>query len=646
MKIVSLEVQNFMSIGSLSVSLKDRGLVLVQGENLDDSSQLSNGSGKSSFADAISWCLFGSTARGQSADDVVNKVAGKNCYVKMSILDDQGCLFRIDRYRKHYKNQNGLHLALNGSSITKGTVALTQKEIVKIIGCSLEVFNAAVYSGQENLPDLPSMSDANLKAIVEEAADLKRFKRAYDRLNQRRFDLERSEGILLQSKASKETELETLKLTLQKVFENISKWKTDNELEILRNEKEIEKISRAIYDLENQEEEQRPVESSVDLDALAEQIKQKIGYVRQKKVELQKVNQELQKKQVALSKIEGQISSVRSECLSKKQEYEKAKSDDSKYCSECGSELDSEHLHNAIASKKKQLLKISAQLDKLSREYSDLDLEAGELRECAAELSEEVAIEDFLQAEYTETVRKISEQLGVSSKDLRLQQLRDSIKSIQEKKSKLKKETHPYADIEASVTKNIFEVKRIIVDLDARLQSKLKQIDVVKKSLTVFSSSGVRSHVLDVVTPFLNEKTNEYLSILTDGNISAEWHTISRNKNGDLREKFSISVFSKTGGKNFKSLSGGEKRKVRLSCSLALQDLVASRANKPISLYIADEIDDALDDAGLERLMSILEAKAKKCGTVLVISHNSLGDWIRNSFTLTKKDGFTTFNES
>lgn len=74
---------------------------------------------------------------------------------------------------------------------------------------------------------------------------------------------------------------------------------------------------------------------------------------------------------------------------------------------------------------------------------------------------------------------------------------------------------------------------------------------------------------------------------------------------------------------------------------MALQDLVASRANKPIELFVADEIDHALDASGLERLMAILEEKARTKGTVLTISHNSLSDWIRQVVTIKKEGGYS-----
>ncbi|HHZ6020281.1 TPA: hypothetical protein ACWKRF_005107, partial [Escherichia coli] len=73
--------------------------------------------------------------------------------------------------------------------------------------------------------------------------------------------------------------------------------------------------------------------------------------------------------------------------------------------------------------------------------------------------------------------------------------------------------------------------------------------------------------------------------------------------------------------------------------SLALQDLVSNRASKNIDLFIGDEIDDALDTAGLERLMGILESKARERGTVLIISHKEMKSWFRETITLEVKEG-------
>ncbi|EPA8429196.1 exonuclease, partial [Escherichia coli] len=177
----------------------------------------------------------------------------------------------------------------------------------------------------------------------------------------------------------------------------------------------------------------------------------------------------------------------------------------------------------------------------------------------------------------------------------------------------------------------------------AVLKNELKSIQeqalLLEKARQVYSPAGVRSHILTSVTPFLNIRTAEYLNTLSDGNIVAEWSTMETTKKGEYRDKFNISVIKTGSSKSFQTLSGGEKRKVRIACSLALQDLVASRASKNIELFIGDEIDDALDTAGLERLMGILEAKARERGTVMIISHKEMKSWFREIITVEVKEG-------
>ena len=64
-------IENFLSIGYAEINLQDRGFTLVNGVNNNPKDlALSNGSGKSSIFEAISWSLTGETIRG--IKDVVN----------------------------------------------------------------------------------------------------------------------------------------------------------------------------------------------------------------------------------------------------------------------------------------------------------------------------------------------------------------------------------------------------------------------------------------------------------------------------------------------------------------------------------------------------------------------------------------------
>lgn len=154
--------------------------------------------------------------------------------------------------------------------------------------------------------------------------------------------------------------------------------------------------------------------------------------------------------------------------------------------------------------------------------------------------------------------------------------------------------------------------KQELIDTKENAKEIYKQMTIDDNLIAIFSPSGVRAHILDVITPFLNCRTNKYLSTLSCGNLTAEWNTLNTTKSGVVKEKFQINVVNKYGASNYKGLSGGEKRKVNLACVLALQDLASARAKKSFDLWIGDEIDNALDETGLELLMSVLHEKHKK----------------------------------
>ncbi|EOX6182430.1 exonuclease, partial [Escherichia coli] len=204
---------------------------------------------------------------------------------------------------------------------------------------------------------------------------------------------------------------------------------------------------------------------------------------------------------------------------------------------------------------------------------------------------------------------------------------------------RISKEINPFIALIARHEDNLASSKSTFKSLKDELKAIQEQTLLLEKARQVYSPAGVRSHILTSVTPFLNTRTAEYLNTLSDGNITAEWSTMDVTKKGEYRDKFNISVQKKGSSKSFQTLSGGEKRKVRIACSLALQDLVSNRASKNIDLFIGDEIDDALDTAGLERLMGILESKARERGTVLIISHKEMKSWFRETITLEVKEG-------
>jgi DNA repair exonuclease SbcCD ATPase subunit len=645
MKFRTLTIENFLAISEGKIELADRGLVLIQGVNNDDTSASSNGAGKSSAADALCWCLYGETARGVSGDEVVNDTAGKGTRVEV-IIEDNGEIYRIARHRKHKPNKNALMvehlpptLGATPKDLTKGTDRLTQAVVDKIVGASLEVFRAAVYAGQEQMPDLPAMTDKALKMLIEEAAGVTLLEEAYkdarERLGVAKNNMERvsseMERLKHSQKHHEDNLLEFDKLKVE--WEEARKFRATNEGDMARERvakvKEIDKQMAGVGD------EPGLVSAIAAVDA-------KIGDVDHENTELAEHNTLVAQANAKINSLDRLFQTAANDVRRHKQAHDEINHKIGCACDGCGREITVAEISAAADAAKRDLTA-------KANDYRALKSELEAAQNDAQKLTSE---RDAFKASMTDLTQVTSDRAHLQSRlnDLRTllnarKNAADQARAHVDRSKAINAEINPHlANIERHTT--LLETARLSID---GLQSTADEFETdhahAEAVVKVFSPAGVRAHILDEVTPYLNERTAHYLTTLSDGNISANWTTLVANGKGELREKFSIEVTNEKGAKSFAGLSGGEKRKVRVATALALQDLVATRASKPIDLFIGDEIDHALDEPGLERLTQILEEKAQERGSVFVISHNSLSDWISQIIEVVKVGGMTTLQE-
>ncbi|HBR4776547.1 TPA: AAA family ATPase [Klebsiella variicola subsp. variicola] len=633
MKFLTLEVENFMALANAKVELDQRGLVLIQGVNAGDSSAASNGAGKSTLMNSLMWCIYGETSHGVKGDDVLSTGHEKNCRVKVTI-EDEGKRYAIIRHRKHKEFKNRLIVRGEDGDMTKGKDSLTQEFVERLIGASKEVFMASIYASQEAMPDLPGMSDKNLKTIVEEAAGVDRLTKAY--------------AIARERANAAAARMETTKTKMDACLSLVES--AQNELESAKTSSEAwerdrsERLDVARADLVGAEVTLTEVE--MELRSLPEQIRDTenaIGKEREKLASKEEHDAKLVMVRGAITDIRASIritENIQKEAMQRARAFKvKAEEVNTKVgepCPTCGKAYCVEDLSTVKESF----------VEQARSEIGQAQASATSVAKYQEHLEKALKIESSLVASTPDVsaiisrIEQLTKELGtLRHREKEVVAVEALVARARSEVDRITKETNPFLAVIKRHEESLAANKSNYGVLKTELKNIQEQALLLDKARQVYSPAGVRSHILTSVTPFLNAQTAEYLNTLSDGNIVAEWSTMESTKKGEWRDKFNISVRKIGASKTFQTLSGGEKRKVRIACSLALQDLVASRASKNIELFIGDEIDDALDTAGLERLMGILEAKARERGTVMIISHKEMKSWFRETITVEVKEG-------
>ncbi len=633
MKFLTLEVENFMALANAKVELDQRGLALIQGVNTGDSSAASNGAGKSTLMNSLMWCIYGETSHGVKGDDVLSTGHEKNCRVKVTI-EDEGKRYAIIRHRKHKEFKNRLIVRGEDGDMTKGKDSLTQEFVERLIGASKEVFMASIYASQEAMPDLPGMSDKNLKTIVEEAAGVDRLTKAY--------------AIARERANAAAARMETTKTKMDACLSLVES--AQNELESAKTSSEAwerdrsERLDVARADLVGAEVTLTEVE--MELRSLPEQIRDTenaIGKEREKLASKEEHDAKLVKVRGAITDIRASIritENIQKEAMQRARAFKvKAEEVNTKVgepCPTCGKAYCVEDLSTVKESF----------VEQARSEISQAQASATSVAKYQEHLEKALKIESSLVASTPDVsaiisrIEQLTKELGtLRHREKEVVAVEALVARARSEVDRITKEINPFLAVIKRHEESLAANKSNYGVLKTELKNIQEQALLLDKARQVYSPAGVRSHILTSVTPFLNAQTAEYLNTLSDGNIVAEWSTMESTKKGEWRDKFNISVRKIGASKTFQTLSGGEKRKVRIACSLALQDLVASRASKNIELFIGDEIDDALDTAGLERLMGILEAKARERGTVMIISHKEMKSWFRETITVEVKEG-------
>ncbi len=190
---------------------------------------------------------------------------------------------------------------------------------------------------------------------------------------------------------------------------------------------------------------------------------------------------------------------------------------------------------------------------------------------------------------------------------------------IKELKSNIEKQKER---IKSGITK-LNDKQQIIDDLKAEKQKINDELSYYLFIDEMFSNGGIKSYLLQNITPILNNIANSFSSDITNGHIDIQFETQSYIKSSKKwKEKFAIHINNKNGGEDYKANSSGEKTIIDLCILESLSYLVSLRAGKAFNIKIYDETFAALDNINNQKVIDYLQKQGEE-KLIYVMSHDA-----------------------
>ena len=671
LKFKYLTAKNFLCFGPKGIELKfdDYGsIVFIRGENRDvkkteesppcDEVKISsNGSGKSSIQEIISYGLYGKTIKKPSAitkDGVINNLVGKNCMVEL-----QWGNYRIVRCRK----KNSLQFWESESQewndtteITTGSMDETQVLIEDSIGLSYEAFvNICIFTDDqsssfleanaalkreivENLLALSSYREKQERAkkfVSETTANIKMLTREYDILrtneDQSKRRLQQAEQKESEWKRSKKSEVDNLQKSLDDKKERLGKTSHGAELLAYQDAQKTIQESSKIID---------------ELDKSIEDEQGKIKLAKEKEEKIREVALELRSKG---EEIKLAVNTHRRFIENKKQHIASLGSNEhGSTCDHCYGVIDSKNIKRVIDEDQKEINEANRELSVLVASVGELSTKMQDISDKQNKIKEFISTKESLSSSHITNIKLERNKISVAMKvkepkadsyellmEQEISQIRDSITAKNEELNG----KSPFEDI-------IVSEKEFVKTNEESCQEKSKSIKESEDNLKYyqywqagFGEKGIRKIVVDGIIPQLNNRIAYWLQFLIDNKLTLKFdnefnETIERNpQNGDPYI--------------YHAMSAGQRRRLNLAVSQAFADIMMISCGTIPSIVFLDEVTTNIDPLGVQGIYNMIQELSQE-KQVFITTHDK--DLIKmletaDTINLIHEDGFTILNK-
>ncbi len=556
--------KNFLSTGNqfIEIQLDRNPTTLIIGEN---------GAGKSTILDALCFGLFGKPFRGINKPQLLNSVNNSSCLVEIE--------FKIGS--KNIKVIRGIkpnifEIYINGKMYNQdANVRDYQKYLEQqILKLNYRSFTQVVILGSSTFVPFMQLKSKHRREVVEEILDIQIFslmnmllKQKLKTISDNIRDVDYQKELTTEKVGLQEKYIDDVKKNKDKLIEEKNNLIADNEEEIFSRKAVIEKLQQENDNL------------------------------------LIQVQDDVKVKKKAFKLID-----IKSTLIEKHKAHSKAVDffENNAECPTCQQHIDEIFKQEMISDKQKEVTKFADGIKELEeellkaqeriQEISDI---ADKVRENEVQMAKDnssvVQLEKFNSTLLAEIAQLETGDVSKSDYE-RMEELKESLKAIEEHKSKLRED-----------------------------------LTYSEAARSMLQDTGIKTKIIKQYLPIMNKLINTYLT-------SMEFYV-----NFTLNESFVETIKSRYRDEfTYDSFSEGEKMRIDLALLFTWREVARVKNSVNTNLLIMDEVfDSSLDGFGVDEFMKIIRFIIKDAN-IFVISHKSdLHDKFDNLMKFDKVRGFS-----
>lgn len=471
-----IRYKNFLSSGNkdTTIALNESATTLIVG---------TNGTGKSTITDALSFALFGKAFRKITKPQLVNTINKKNCEVEVwfSVGSDEFRIFRGISPAKFEIYKNGV--LMNQEANARDYQKILEQNILKM---NYKSFRQVMILGSASFVPFMQLTSANRREVIEDLLDIGVFSRM---------------NILVKS-------------TLSTIKSDIKS--SEQELAIISTK--ISSQQRNIEDLERltdsvKIEKKASIKSSSDkIDVLMEKVQSLSDSIKHRSNQLEILTEKTEQRNKAKSSYETLKSKI-SDLVREVKFY-----DTNDHCPTCEQTIDEEFKADRISQSKNYAKNLSTEFSKCKDAIIKFEAEISDTKnvlEGIEEIQREIRTHQGSISQLQQSVAKLQQELLEN-------------KSVDLLKAK--------ADLE-SMTLEQVEINQKLVGENEELKYNLAIAEMLK-------DDGIKTKIIKQYLPVINQLVNSYLKTLdffVSFNLNDKFEEEIRSR---YRDTFSYDSFS------------------------------------------------------------------------------------------------------